>query len=105
MADGHSARLAAQHQRLNRRATGHEDDAALHSSCRKVRDMGLQLRETLGTFNAELAEEFWRAVSSAGALTLHVVLHHGRNAHHIVEGVFKATARALRQAAELGLRR
>jgi imidazoleglycerol-phosphate dehydratase len=57
-------------------------------------------RETLGTFSAELAEEFWRAVSSAGVLTLHVLLHHGRNTHHIIEGIFKATARALRQAAE-----
>src|SRR5262245_31109438 len=57
-------------------------------------------RETLGTFNAELAEEFWRGVASSGALTLHVVLHHGSNTHHIVEGIFKATARALRQAVE-----
>lgn len=57
-------------------------------------------RETLGTFNAELAEEFWRAVAANGLLTLHVVLHHGRNAHHIVEGVFKACARALRAAVE-----
>src|SRR5438270_10749425 len=56
--------------------------------------------ETLGTFNAPLAEEFWRAVSSAGALNLHVVLHHGRNTHHVIEGIFKATARALRQAVE-----
>jgi len=56
--------------------------------------------ETLGTFNSQLAEEFWRGVSSAGLLTLHVVLHHGRNTHHIVEGIFKATARALRQAVE-----
>jgi imidazoleglycerol-phosphate dehydratase len=56
--------------------------------------------ETLGTFNAALAEEFWRAVSSGGALTLHVVCHHGRNTHHIVEGIFKACARALRQAVE-----
>ncbi len=56
--------------------------------------------ETLGTFGAQLAEEFWRAVSSAGALTLHVVLHHGRNTHHIIEAVFKATARALRAAVE-----
>ena len=45
-------------------------------------------RETLGTFNAELAEEFWRAVAANAALTLHVVLHHGRNTHHIVEGIF-----------------
>ncbi len=57
-------------------------------------------RETLGTFNAELAEEFWRAVASSAALTLHVILHHGRNAHHVVEGIFKACARALRAAAE-----
>ena len=57
-------------------------------------------RELLGTFNAPLAEEFWRAVSSAGAFNLHVVCHHGRNAHHIVEAIFKAAARALRQAVE-----
>jgi imidazoleglycerol-phosphate dehydratase len=57
-------------------------------------------RETLGTFNASLAEEFWRAVSSSGLFNLHVLLHHGRNTHHIVEGIFKAAARALRQAVE-----
>jgi imidazoleglycerol-phosphate dehydratase len=56
--------------------------------------------EILGTFNSPLAEEFWRAVSSNGLFNLHVLCHHGRNAHHIIEGVFKATARALRQAAE-----
>ena len=50
--------------------------------------------ETLGTFNAPLAEEFWRAVASAGAFNLHVVLHYGRNTHHVIEGIFKATARA-----------
>jgi len=57
--------------------------------------------ELLGTFSASLAEEFWRAVSSAGALNLHVIAHHGSNAHHLIEGVFKAIARALRQAVEL----
>jgi imidazoleglycerol-phosphate dehydratase len=31
---------------------------------------------------------------------LHVLCHHGRNAHHLVEGIFKATARALRMAVE-----
>jgi imidazoleglycerol-phosphate dehydratase len=56
--------------------------------------------EILGTFNTPLAEEFWRAVASSGLLNLHVLLHHGRNTHHIVEGIFKATARALRQAVE-----
>lgn len=56
--------------------------------------------EMLGAFNAPLAEEFWRAVSSSGVLALHVVCHYGRNTHHIVEGIFKAAARALRQAVE-----
>lgn len=56
--------------------------------------------ETLGTFSSQLAEEFWRAVSSAGLMNLHVVLHHGRNTHHIVEAIFKACARALRAAVE-----
>ena len=56
--------------------------------------------ETLGGFSSQLAEEFWRAATSAGAFTLHVVLHHGRNTHHIIEAVFKACARALRQAVE-----
>ncbi len=56
--------------------------------------------ELLGNFSASLAEEFWRAVASAGAFTLHVVCHHGRNTHHIIEAVFKATARSLREAVE-----
>src|SRR5438477_4846432 len=56
--------------------------------------------ELLGTFNAPLAEEFWRAVASNGVLNLHVVCHYGRNTHHVIEGIFKATARALRHAVE-----
>jgi imidazoleglycerol-phosphate dehydratase len=57
-------------------------------------------REILGTFNAPLAEEFWRAVAGRAALTLHILCHYGHNTHHIVEGIFKAAARALRQAVE-----
>jgi imidazoleglycerol-phosphate dehydratase len=57
--------------------------------------------EMLGTFSAGLAEEFWHAVSSSGLMNLHVILHHGKNAHHIIEGIFKAAARALRRAVEL----
>jgi imidazoleglycerol-phosphate dehydratase len=56
--------------------------------------------EVLGSFNSQLAEEFWRAVASSAALALHVVLHHGHNTHHIIEGIFKAAARALREAVE-----
>lgn len=56
--------------------------------------------ETLGTFHSSLAEEFWRAVSSAGTFNLHVILHHGKNTHHIIEAIFKAIAQALRAATE-----
>ncbi len=61
-------------------------------------------QEILGTFNASLAEEFWRAVAMQGGLNLHVVCHYGRNTHHLIEGIFKAIARALRQAVELDAR-
>ena len=57
--------------------------------------------EMLGTFNAQLAEEFWRAVAGSGLMNLHILCHYGRNTHHIIEAVFKATARALRQAVEI----
>jgi imidazoleglycerol-phosphate dehydratase len=56
--------------------------------------------ETLGTFNAALAEEFWRAVAGNGLMNLHINCHYGRNAHHIIEAIFKACARAMRQAVE-----
>ena len=56
--------------------------------------------ELLGNFSSQLAEEFWRAFCGAALLNLHVIVHHGRNTHHIVEGIFKAAARALRQAVE-----
>ena len=56
--------------------------------------------ELLGNFSSQLAEEFWRAFSGAALMNLHVIVHHGRNTHHIVEGIFKAAARALRQAVE-----
>ena len=54
--------------------------------------------ERIGQFDTELVEEFWQAVASNGLMNLHLVLHHGTNSHHIAEGLFKATARALRQA-------
>ena len=57
--------------------------------------------EMLGTFNSPLAEEFWRAVAGNGLMNLHVLCHYGSNSHHIIEAVFKATARALRQAVEI----
>lgn len=57
--------------------------------------------EKIGVFDTELVEEFWQAVAANAAMNLHLVLHHGTNSHHIAEGLFKATARALRQAITL----
>jgi imidazoleglycerol-phosphate dehydratase len=57
-------------------------------------------RTRLGDFDTELAEEFWQAVANHGLLNLHVILHHGGNTHHLLEAIFKACARALRQAVE-----
>ena len=54
----------------------------------------------IGTFDSELVEHFWQSFAANANCNLHVVLHHGRNAHHISECVFKATARAIRMAAE-----
>ena len=54
--------------------------------------------EKIGQFDTELVEEFWQAVAANAQMNLHLVLHHGTNSHHIAEGLFKATARALRQA-------
>jgi imidazoleglycerol-phosphate dehydratase len=52
-------------------------------------------------FDHELAEEFFRAVSSTAKLTLHVSVDTGSNAHHMIEAAFKAFARALRTAVAL----
>jgi imidazoleglycerol-phosphate dehydratase len=54
----------------------------------------------IGEFDSELVEDFWQAAAANALCNLHVVLHHGRNSHHISEAVFKATARALRMAVE-----
>ena len=57
--------------------------------------------EQIGTYDPELTEEFFVALTRSGGITLHVRLLSGRNSHHIVEGVFKAVAKALRIAVEL----
>ncbi len=54
--------------------------------------------EKIGTFDTELVHEFWNAVATNCMMNLHVILHHGRNSHHISEGVFKSLARSIRMA-------
>ena len=53
---------------------------------------------TIGNFETELAEEFFRAVAANARLTVHLRLLAGTNAHHMVEACFKSFARALRAA-------
>jgi imidazoleglycerol-phosphate dehydratase len=52
-------------------------------------------------FETELAEEFFRAVANSAKLTLHVNVRYGSNVHHMIEGAFKAFARALRVAVSI----
>jgi len=54
----------------------------------------------IGAFDSELLEDFWQAFAANTLCNLHVLLHYGRNSHHIAEAVFKGTARALRMAVE-----
>ena len=53
---------------------------------------------TLGNYDTEMTEEFFRAVAVASGMTLHIRVLYGKNVHHIIEAVFKAFARALAEA-------
>ena len=55
-------------------------------------------------FDASLAREFFRALAQKGGMNLHIRIAYGENWHHMIEAVFKACARALRQAATLDQR-
>jgi imidazoleglycerol-phosphate dehydratase len=54
--------------------------------------------EWIGTFDPQLAEEFWRALVFAAGITLHLRSVTGRNGHHVIEASFKGVARSLRDA-------
>ncbi|MBS1808004.1 MAG: imidazoleglycerol-phosphate dehydratase HisB [Acidobacteria bacterium] len=55
-------------------------------------------RSNVGTFSVELAEHFWHSFAEHCKCNLHIEVLYGRNQHHIIEAVFKATTRALSQA-------
>lgn len=57
-------------------------------------------RHKIGNFSVELAEHFWRSLAETAKFNLHIDCLRGRNTHHMLEGTFKATARALRLAVE-----
>jgi imidazoleglycerol-phosphate dehydratase len=82
------------------------DDAlvlvALDISGRPYLHYGLTVdRMLLGTFATDLTEEFFRAFVSQGAVTLHIVQMHGRNAHHIIESAFKGLGVGLHRASRI----
>ena len=52
----------------------------------------------LKNFDPDLIEDFLQAFASNSSITLHVISPYGRNTHHIIEAIFKALGRALRQA-------
>jgi imidazoleglycerol-phosphate dehydratase len=65
----------------------------LHTECPAMAPM-------VGDFDTQLLEEFLRAFSVHGGITLHVRVLYGRNTHHMIEAAFKALGRSFRQAVE-----
>jgi imidazoleglycerol-phosphate dehydratase len=53
---------------------------------------------SIGSFPTELVDEFWKAFATSARLNLHITVPYGTNNHHIAEAIFKAAAKALRQA-------
>ena len=57
--------------------------------------------QKIGSFDTELVEEFFTALSANAGMTLHLRQLSGRNSHHIAEGAFKSVARSLRKAVSI----
>jgi imidazoleglycerol-phosphate dehydratase len=57
--------------------------------------------EWIGTFDPQLAEEFWKGFVDGARLTLHLRSVSGKNGHHVIEASFKGVARALRDAVQI----
>ncbi|PYZ92845.1 imidazoleglycerol-phosphate dehydratase [Salipaludibacillus keqinensis] len=55
----------------------------------------------VGTFDTELVEEFLWKLALEARMNLHVIVHYGTNAHHIIEAIFKALGRALDEATQV----
>jgi imidazoleglycerol-phosphate dehydratase len=55
-------------------------------------------KKFIGAFDVDLTQDFLQALVNHARITVHVNVRYGRNLHHVVEAVFKATARALRAA-------
>jgi imidazoleglycerol-phosphate dehydratase len=65
----------------------------------------LPLISNTASFQTDTVEDFWQGFATAGSITLHLDILRGRSDHHKIEALFKAAARALREAVELDPRR
>ncbi len=59
----------------------------------------------LGEMDTELFQHWFHSIAQAVGITLHIELLYGENNHHIIEGIFKGFARAMRQAVEIDARK
>ena len=76
--------------------------SAVDISGRGMLCMNLEMRaRKVGDFDTELVEDFFEAFATNAGVTLHVRQLAGRNTHHIIEGCFKAVARAMRAAVKI----
>ena len=57
--------------------------------------------QTVGSFHTEMVEEFLWKLALEARITLHVIVHYGRNTHHMIEAVYKALGRALDEATSI----
>ncbi|NLK63101.1 MAG: imidazoleglycerol-phosphate dehydratase HisB [Fusobacteria bacterium] len=57
--------------------------------------------EKVGTFDTELVEEFFYSIAYNGGINLHIDVLKGKNVHHIIEAIFKAFARSLKEAVKI----
>lgn len=75
---------------------------ALDISGRSYLQMKLPVpTQKVGDFDTELVNEFFVAFTRSAGVTLHLRLMDGTNSHHIIEGAFKAFARAMKEAVEI----
>lgn len=73
-------------------------ECAIDLSNRPFLFYGIDVKNKIGEFDAELVEEFFRALVFNSKITMHLICQRGKNRHHIVEGAFKAFAVAFRRA-------
>ena len=55
----------------------------------------------IGSMDTEMFGEFFRALAENAGMTLHIAILHGKNNNHMIEAVFKAFARALKEAVSI----